>query len=533
MKKLLLPLFFFYLGVSLAQEPVITWQKSLGGTGEDYAKKIIQTSDGGYLAVGATKSNDYDVTGNHLYTDEEGNQSNTWDGWVVKLSSTGAVEWSKVFGGSGNEHFNSVIQNPDGTYCATGSTWLSTDGDVGLSPNEASAGAAWCVKFNNVGEIIWTRALTSSILNTSMPAWDSSDIKLTSSGDLVIAASGYMFINDALSYDDAIILKMNQLGEIIWQTKLGYSYHDGFKSIEETSDGGFVLAGNTTINYFADPSMGIDYWIAKLDSNGAILWEKIYGGSADDLATDVKQTPDGGFIVCGYTTSNDLDVTGNHFSEVQNGFLSDYWIVKLDSSGNIVWQKCYGSTGDDEAHSILIDSDGNYVVAGYSSVEDGDVSETNGSWDVWILKINQQGDILWEKNYGGGWIDQASSLVKTTDNGYIVAGETYSTDGDVSTSIPEPYVNFWIVKLSANTLSSSESTTNTLQIIPNPTTDYLYIENGIETSSKATIFDLAGKKLSEIEYAANQIDVRHLSNGMYILTIESKGKTQTFKFVKE
>ncbi|WP_165764499.1 T9SS type A sorting domain-containing protein [Flavobacterium aurantiibacter] len=531
MKKTVLPFFLFYLGVALAQEPTITWQKSLGGTGEDSATKVIQTSDGGYLAVGATKSNDYDVTGNHLYTDEEGNQSNTWDGWVVKFNAAGEIEWKRTYGGSSYDTLKSVVQGNDSFYYVLGET-TSTDGDANLSYDDSVAGAAWCLKLTPTGDVVWSKTLTASFLNLE-PAWGAQDLMLNDTGDLFLAVSGYMYVNGGLSYTDGLIVRMNQNGQILSKTALGYGYHDKFEAIAPTSGGGAIAVGNTTINYFADPTMGFDYWIAKLDSNGNFLWDKIYGGSADDLATDVKQTPDGGFIVCGYTSSNDLDVTGNHFSEVQNGYLSDYWIVKLDSSGNIEWQKCYGSTGNDEAHSILIDSDGNYVVAGYSSVEDGDVSETNGTWDVWILKINQQGDILWEKNYGGGWYDLASSLVKTTDNGYIVAGETYSTDGDVSTNIPEPYANFWIVKLSADTLNSAESIKNSLQIIPNPTTEYLYIENGTETSSKATIFDLTGKKLSEIENSANQIDVRHLSNGMYILTLESKGKTQTFKFVKE
>ncbi len=532
MKKILLPLCFFYLGVSLAQEPVITWQKSLGGTGEDYAKKIIQTLDGGYLAVGSTKSNNYYVSGNHLYTDEAGNQSNTWDGWVVKFTATGEIEWKRTYGGSGSDNLKSVVQGNDGFYYALGET-TSTDGDADLSSNESAAGAAWCLKLTQAGDVVWSKALTAGALEEFMPASIAYDLTLSSEGDLLLAVSGYMYINGALTYNDGLIVRMNSDGQITDKTALGYSYHDYFEAIIPTDEGGIVTVGNTTINFFSEPSMGIDYWIAKLDNNGAILWEKIYGGSGDEFATDVKQTPDGGFIVCGYTSSNDGDVSGIHVSEGNNSLTSDFWILKLDSSGNLEWQKCFGGTDNEGAYSILIDNDGNYVISGYSKSENGDVLDNIESLDVWIIKISPAGELLWEKNYGGSSSETAYSVLQTTDNGYIIAGETSSLDGDVSTTVPEPFTNFWIVKLSADTLSSSESITNTLQIIPNPTTDYLYIENGMETSSKATIFDLAGKKLSETEISANQIDVLHLSNGMYILTIDLKGKTQTFKFVKE
>ncbi len=536
MKQTLLSLFILYCASSFAQAPTIEWQKSLGGTGEDVTTDMIQTLDGGYLAVGRTKSNDYYVTGNHLYTNEFGEQSPTWDAWVVKLSPTGTIEWSKAFGGSGNDDFYSVIQNPDGTYCALGTTSLSTDGDVGLDYDAAAAGAAWCVKFSPVGEIIWTKALTSDILGTFMPAWGATDIIRTSTGDIILVTSGYMYINDGLSYEDALIVKMNQLGQIIWQTKLGHSYHDYFESITETTDGGFILVGNTTINYFAEESMLFDYWIAKIDNNGNFLWDKVYGGTGYEFARDIKQTPDGGFIVCGYTSSNNGDISGNHPFVLEGGeelFYEDYWILKLNSVGDMEWQKCFGGSGSEEASSILIDNDGNYVITGYSNSEDGDVSNNIATWDVWIIKISPIGELLWEKTYGGNWWDNSASIIKTQDGGYALAADTYSTEYDVYCDFPEPYCNFWIVKLTADTLETSDLKTSAFSFFPNPTSDYITWDHENFSLQSAIIYDNTGKIVLEIHNPSQKIDVSSLSTGIYFLEAKSNEKNVTYKFIKK
>ncbi len=183
----------------------------------------------------------------------------------------------------------------------------------------------------------------------------------------------------------------------------------------------------------------VDSWIVKLNSSGDIIWQKCFGGTDDDVAFSIQQTSDGGFIVAGYTSSNDGDVSGNHGG-------GDYWVVKLDSSGTIQWQKCLGGTDNDEAKSIQQTSDGGYIVAGETWSNDGDVSGNHGNSDYWVVKLNSSGDIEWQKCLGGTVKDIAKTIQQTSDGGFIVAGYTNSNDGDVS-GIHGDYYDFWVVKL--------------------------------------------------------------------------------------
>ncbi len=170
----------------------------------------------------------------------------------------------------------------------------------------------------------------------------------------------------------------------------------------------------------------------------AIQWEKALGGTGYDYATSIVQTSDGGYIVAGYSYSNDGDVTGNHGS-------ADYWVVKLDNTGSISWQKSLGGSGDDEAASIVQTSDGGYIMAGSSNSNDGDVTGNHGSYDCWVVKLDNTGSVSWQKSLGGTGGDLASSVEQTSDGGYIVAGQSYSTDGDVTGN--HGVADCWVVKL--------------------------------------------------------------------------------------
>jgi len=160
------------------------------------------------------------------------------------------------------------------------------------------------------------------------------------------------------------------------------------------------------------------------------------GGSDKDIAQSIRQTTDGGYIVAGYTYSNDGDVSGNHGG-------ADYWIVKLNKAGNIQWQKCLGGSDDEYAQSIQQTSDGGYIVAGQT--DSGDVFGNLGFEDSWIVKLNNNGELQWQKYLGGSRDDSAESIQQTKDGGYIVAGQSNSNNGDVSGNHGEADV--WIVKL--------------------------------------------------------------------------------------
>lgn len=165
-----------------------------------------------------------------------------------------------------------------------------------------------------------------------------------------------------------MIVKLDSTGTMEWQKCLGGSKYDAAHSIQQTSDGGFIVAGETgsTIGDVSGNHGSGDYWVVKLDGSGNIEWQKCLGGNDYDVAQSVQQTSDGGFIVAGYTSSNDGNVSGNNsaYSDYYDGYYSDYWIVKLDSAGNIEWQKCLGGSYDEYAFSIQQTMEGGYIVAG-------------------------------------------------------------------------------------------------------------------------------------------------------------------------
>ena len=228
---------------------------------------------------------------------------------------------------------------------------------------------------------------------------------------------------------------------IQWQKALGGYNLDEGRSVQQTSDGGYILVGNVRSNN-GDVSGNHgdnDYWVVKLDPWGAIQWKKTLGGTGTDWPNSIRQTNDKGYIIAGYSSSEDGDVTDNHGDY-------DAWVVKLDSSGAIEWKRSYGGSDWDEAQSIQQTSDGGYIFAGLAQSIDGDVSGgVYGDLDCWVVKLNNQGAIEWQKTLGGSLQDIAHSIKQTADGGYVVAGEAWSFDGDVSGN--NGTIDFWVVKL--------------------------------------------------------------------------------------
>lgn len=239
------------------------------------------------------------------------------------------------------------------------------------------------------------------------------------------------------------VMNAQTVPSIQWQKSLGGSSYDLAKSIQQTSDGGYIIAGESdSTNGDVTGNHGTsDFWIVKLNALGIIEWQKSLGGSYSDMANSIQQTSDGGYIVAGESNSINGDVTGNHGN-------ADYWIVKLDPSGNIQWQKSLGGSNRDAANSIKQTSDGGYIVAGESSSNNGDVTGNHGNFDFWIVKLDPSGSIQWQKSLGGSLYDGANSIQQTSDGGYIVAGGASSSNGDVTNN--HGNTDFWIVKLDAS-----------------------------------------------------------------------------------
>lgn len=237
------------------------------------------------------------------------------------------------------------------------------------------------------------------------------------------------------------IVKLDKQGDIMWQNHVGKGAPDMFSSIITTPDGGYIAAGRTFKTIPTPYDATSDVWIVKVDKDGNKLWEKVYGGSDEDWANSIIRASDGGYILVGYTRSSDGDLSGKH----ENG---DAWVFKIDEAGKMLWQKSYGGSGLDQASEIVAASNGQYVVAGYSSSNDGDVSGNHGIIDYWVFKIDYNGKLLWQKMYGGSDTDWATSITVSHNGGFVLTGYTSSNDGDVNGN--HGYDDIWVIDLDSN-----------------------------------------------------------------------------------
>ncbi|MFB6258792.1 MAG: hypothetical protein ABEH38_08865 [Flavobacteriales bacterium] len=208
---------------------------------------------------------------------------------------------------------------------------------------------------------------------------------------------------------------------IQWESNYGGTESDDCRELNKTSDGGFILCGPSySSNLDVGGNNGArDFWINKINAQGTIQWEANYGGSSDDIARSVIQTHDSGYAIAGVSSSSDGDVGGNNGNQ-------DFWIIRSDSSGNLLWEENYGGSSTENASSIVQASDSGFVVVGRSYSSTGDVGGNNGNADHWVIKLDPQGNLLWEENFGGSSFDVARSVVETNDGGYAVAGEARS-----------------------------------------------------------------------------------------------------------
>lgn len=518
--------FYFFLlfpFFGMAQAPIIQWQKSLGGSGNDYANSVHQTADGGYIVAGYTSSNDGDVSGNHGGDDM----------WVVKLTAAGTVAWSRTLGGSGNDVATYVQQTADLGYVIAGNTY-SNDGDVTRNQGNADA---WVVKLDNAGTIQWQKTFGGGHIDVA------NSISQTADGGYIVGCATLTENNtsDVVGNHGAAdywVVKLTSTGNIDWSMCLGGQSYEYARAVQQTADGGYVIGGFTSsIDGDVSGNHGnVDYWVVKLDNIEEIQWKKTFGGTSMDVLTSVIQTTDGGYIVAGYVSSRDGDVAGSGFHGTST---TDYWIVKLTSTGAIQWKKALGGSDIDIAQSVQQTTDGGYVVFGFTFSNNGDVSENHGYYDYWIVKLNSLGTIQWQKAIGGtgqdGYnsipyqIDGAHSIQQTTDLGYIVAGYSKSNDGDVSGN--HGNFDYWVVKLS-NPLGTDDFLSESVSVYPNPASERVFVRTAADSHlGQLLLYDLLGQLLHTTK--ENSISVSGLPQGVYFLQIKTDKGNVTKKILVE
>lgn len=366
----------FFIGCILATAPALAvnaleqeWERTVGTRLLDRGLFATQTDDGGYIVVGETMSEGAYLHGN-----------GGLDVYLVKLTASGYLSWHKTFGGVRDDQGTMVQQTKDGGYIITGTIQtFSTNSNKQL----------YLVKTNSNGVKEWDKSFGGSGEDAG------TCIRQTSDG-------GYIIIGETSSFGagqaDVYLIKTDANGKKEWERTFGGKDDDYGSCVKQTSDGGYIVAGRT----FSNTRGGFDAYLIKTDASGKTQWEKTFGGPGWDIPYTVEQTSDGGYIMAGRSSSFGI---GNF----------DLYLVKTDSLGNKQWEKTYGGSGWDTAKTVRQTEDGGYLVAGWTS------STPEAQFAFLLLKTDANGNQLWQKTLAGEKYDERFS-VQEAEDGYIIAG---------------------------------------------------------------------------------------------------------------
>lgn len=249
---------------------------------------------------------------------------------------------------------------------------------------------------------------------------------------------------------DYWVLKFNASNEIEWNKTYGGTADDKGKSIIQTQDGGYAILGSSfSSDEDVSENAGLeDYWLAKLNASGTITWQKSFGYQGTDSGIAVIQTNDNGYLITGVLDVTASNGEGNSNSRQSRHAGGDYWVIKLDSSGNLEWSRYFGGNFSDTPEGIIETINGSFIIAGGSDSADTDISSNIGSYDFWVIKISADGNLIWEKSFGGDEIDEARAIIDSGDGNFIIAGDTRSNTNNVSNN--NGAADLWIIKISTD-----------------------------------------------------------------------------------
>jgi hypothetical protein len=357
------------------------WQKAIGGNGYELYGTVTPTDDGGFMLGGASMS---DISG-----DKTENCRGNTDMWILKLDSSGNIQWDKTIGGSGLDECALIKQTKDGGYLIAGSSTSNISGDK---------------------------------------------------------------TEDCRGDFDMWIIKLNREGKIQWNKTLGGNRWEFPGGMELTDDGGVIICGNSASDIGVDKSENnrgkrADYWVIKLDKNGKKLWDRTIGGDNDDMALSIKKIYDGNYLIAGFSSSNKSDEKSNNS---KGGY--DIWVVAIDSEGKKIWDKTFGGKGDDfptGSESIQLTLDGNYIICGNSnSAISGDKTDScRGDYDFWIVKLTKAGKVEWDKSIGGANSEDVRDIIEIKKHRFVIMGSSGSGISGDKTDSSRGRMDYWFVYL--------------------------------------------------------------------------------------
>ena len=502
------------------------------------------------------------------------------------------IEWQNTLGGDLSDGANLIAPSTDGGSVLAIYSFTDISGDKTVP--QIGGGDVWLVKLDALGNIQWQKAIGGT--GADLP----SSFSATSDGGYILAVQSDSNTSadkseNSLGGTDFWIVKLNADGTIAWENTIGGAADDNLPKIAEALDGGFIVGGTSASNISGDKTennLGLtDYWALKLDASGSILWQNTIGGSDGDNINDVLAMADGGYILGGNSLSN---ISGDK-SENNIGAI-DYWIVKLNATGDVVWDKTIGGDAPDN-FSFLLQKNSNTIVVGGSSQSglSGDKTEPNvGMYDLWLLTLDSNGEIQSQKTLGGNDSDLAADAIISSSGKYIVALTSYSSISGDKTEDSMGLADYWVLLLDENlqlleqntlggssqdfmgsliedsssivivvgssvsnisgdktenslgsydawviqlnnfALSIEETSLSEFVIYPNPAGDAVNFSIQNSVFEHIEIYDALGRSIKRYAPTTNffTVDISNFSSGLYFCEIVANGKKSVQRFLK-
>jgi len=385
----------------------LMFQKSLGGTAMDDVGSSVATMDGGFAVAGTTSSRNGSFT-NGLNTRP--------DGWITKFNKDGYVLWQKIFS-EVLDYISGIIETNDGGFILAGkkkgnNIFFTNDYNISL------------IKLSSTGNIQWART------------YDFTGIDEANESFQIVNSPDGGFLLTGMSNNSPWLCKFNATGGVQW-IKYGHYFS---ARVVSAPDNSIMLVSSAYIQDCRPNASNIssDIIVEKISSNGNTIWRKCFGGNGYEKSYSIIRTPDHHYLIAGESRTISGDVTNN-------SGLIDVWLLKIDENGNLIWQNSYGGSQNDIPSSVTLSSDNGYVIAGMSRSNDGLLSQNQGQNDYWVFKVDSSGNIQWQRSLGGSGNDQAKSIIRLQDGNFIIAGTTNSANGDITQAFGND--DTWIVKL--------------------------------------------------------------------------------------
>lgn len=482
MKNLFMTFCFLIFVMTVSSQEFITYNHRIyGGIGNDAVYDVITYDDDGqeFTVIAGASSPE-----SNLNQEYRGGFN---DVLVAKLDESNNLVWSVNYGGTEQDVANAIVPTSDGGFLVAATT-RSADGDVSINAGPGFQDF-WILKLDGLGQLEWEKSFGGIVEDIPL------DMIATSDGNFIIGGTAQSGSGDNTTNQggyDFWLLKIDSEGEVIWREIYGGNNTDHLESLIETSDGSIVCVGWSESTSGGDVSENYgfqDVWVVKTDEMGQLLWERNFGGSSWDRAYEIMETTDGDYFIFGMTESNDFDVSQNNGS-------SDFWLLKTDEEGELLWERTYGGSEYDEGYDFkILNTENDMILLGITRSSDGDFDLNRGDFDGGVFQVDGEGEILQSLTTGGTDEDFAFALFPKSGNELVAVGTTKSGDDDLAGN--ELYGNRdnWIFTIGYSPLSVNSLSDEEYSLFPNPSQGQFTVDFNLSKASHYRIYDSVGREV--------------------------------------